>query len=352
VTNTHPFKAEQPAMSKLTVFVGLDYHKDTIQVCVMDPAGTILANRTGPNEAAAVAGFVARHGGPVQAAIEASTGSAHLADELANRFGWSISQAHPGYVHRLKQSPDKTDWQDARLLADLVRVGYLPKVWLAPEPVRQLRLVVRYRQQLVERRRALKLRVGAVLRQYRVRSPFKRAWTRAWRAWVVGLGELGEQGRWVVQQHVAELAGLEAQVRVVEDRLRSLTATDPLVQRLLRERGVGLITACVLRAEIGRGDRFRTGKQLARYCGVTPRNASSGSRQADAGLIAAGNPLLRTTLIETAHRLRRLDPRWGALSATMERSGKPTCVIIAAIANRWVRWLYHQLCAPELNSAA
>jgi transposase len=339
-------------MSKLTCFVGLDYHKDSIQVCVMDHAGTVLSNRSCPNDAAAVAGGVARHGGIVQAAIEASTGTAHLVDELATRSGWSIHQAHPGYVHRLKQSPDKTDCQDARLLADLVRVGYLPRVWLAPESVRQLRLVVRYRQQLVERRRAAKLRVGAVLRQYRVRGPFKTAWTKAWRAWVRERTELGEQGLWVVRQHLAELDGLDEQLRGVEDRLKLLTADDPLVRQLLGQRGVGLITACVLRAEIGRFDRFRTGKQLARYCGVTPRNASSGARRADSGLIRAGNPLVRTTLIETAHRLRRYDPRWAELAASLKASGKPTCVIVTAIANRWVRWLYHQLCDPALNQVA
>ncbi|NOZ41338.1 MAG: IS110 family transposase [Planctomycetes bacterium] len=38
----------------------------------------------------------------------------------------------------MKQGSDKTDWGDARLLADLVRVGYLPKVWLAPENIRAL----------------------------------------------------------------------------------------------------------------------------------------------------------------------------------------------------------------------
>jgi len=43
-----------------------------------------------------------------------------------------------------------------------------------------------------------------------------------------------------------------------------------------------------IRAEIGRFDRFRTGKQMARFCGLSPHNASSGARQADAGLIRAG----------------------------------------------------------------
>ena len=100
-----------------------------------------------------------------------------------------------------------------------------------------------------------------------------------------------------------------------------------------------------MRAEIGRFDRFRSGKQLARFCGLTPRNASSGQRQADAGLIRAGNPQLRATLIEAAQRLRRTDPRWQDFSERLTAAGKSGSVATAAVANRWIRWLYHQMVA-------
>ena len=120
-------------MSKVTVYVGLDYHKDSIQVCVMDSSGKILANRRCSNQAEALVELVASFGDDIRAAIEACSGAANLADELATKHGWIINLAHPGYVARMKQTPDKTDWADARVIADLVRVGYLPKVCLAPK---------------------------------------------------------------------------------------------------------------------------------------------------------------------------------------------------------------------------
>ena len=49
----------------------------------------------------------------------------------------------------MEANPDKSDKSDADLVCDLNRVGYLPEVWLAPEWIRDLRAVVRYRQQLV-----------------------------------------------------------------------------------------------------------------------------------------------------------------------------------------------------------
>jgi transposase len=142
---------------------------------------------------------------------------------------------------------------------------------------------------------------------------------------------------------LGQIVWLQSQIELVEERLELATADDP-VAKLLREiKGVGRVVGWMLRAAIGRFDRFVNGKQMARFCGLTPRNASSGERKADAGLIRAGDPTLRTALIEAAHRLRRFDPRWRALSEKMHAAGKPTCVIIPAIANRWVRWLYHQI---------
>jgi transposase len=330
-------------MSTVTVFVGLDYHKDSVQVCIMDQAAKLLANRSCPNDAAALARMVAPFGTEVRAAIEACTGAAELADELVERHGWDLDLAHPGYVARMKQSPDKSDSSDAKMLADLVRVGYRPRVWLAPEDVRLLRTVVRYRQQLVNRRRATKLRVTALLREARLAEPKGwRRWGRTWLAWLAVAEGLGSEARFVVDCHRAELRRLDEQIVAVEARLAGLTAEDPVVLRLVALRGVGMVKAWALRAEIGRFDRFGTGKQLARYCGLSPRNASSGQRQADAGLIKAGSELLHAVLIEAAHRLIRFDPRWAGLASKLRAAGKPGSVA-AAVANRWVRWLFHQV---------
>jgi len=329
---------------KLTiVFVGLDYHQAWVQVCVMDRRGNVLVNRRCPNDRQAIAALVHQYSRRVQASIEACCGAAELAEELIDHYGWSVDLAHPGYVARMKQGPDKTDFGDARLLADLERVGYLPCVWLAPEPIRELRRVVRFRQQLAAQRRDVKLRIRALLRDGRVPRPTSKAWTVPWMQWLKTTEQVSKQSRWILDRYLKRLKELLLEIRVVEKRLAQMTKEDKVVEQLLRQKGIGLITAVTLRAEIGRFDRFRTGKQLSRFCGVSPRNASSGERQADAGLVKAGNRQLRTVLIETAHRLARYEYRWIAMKAKMRHRGKPGSLVAAAIANRWVRWLYHQM---------
>jgi transposase len=328
-------------MAIVKVFVGLDYHQDFVQVCAMNLKGRILLNRKLPNEWQAIAAAVGKAGRVARAAIEACNGAAHLADELIHHAAWPLELSHPGYVARLKQSPDKTDFSDAQLLADLARVGYIPRVWLAPAEVRELRRLVRYRQQLVDERRNIKLRIGALLREHRVPKPPCNPWTRAWRCWLAKL-ELPVQTAWIIQQHARRFELATRDIYAAESRLAELAAQDRPVQFLLTLPGIGLVTAITLRAEIGRFDRFRNGKQLSRFCGLSPRNASSGNRQADAGLIRAGNPQLRAVILQAAHRLKRYEPRWQQLASRLRRRGKPGSVIAAAVANRWMRSLYHQ----------
>jgi transposase len=334
-------------MATVTVFAGLDYHDEAVRVCVLDPQGRLQGNRDGPNDWRALAGYVGRYGDTVKAALESCPGAADLAEELVSQAGWSVDLAHPGFVTRMQQNPDKTDCQDAQLLADLERVGYLPRVWLAPENVRELRRLVHYRQQLVNQRRAAKLRVRALLRDQRCRPPAGvNAWTRAWRVWLVQTTDLSAQSRWLAGKYLGELDRLAGDRRAVEARLGQVTADDAVVRQLQAPAGIGPVTAWPLRAEVGRCDRFRSGKQLARCCGLSPRNASSGQRQADAGLIQAANPGLRAVLIEAAHRLARLDPKWRTLAQRLRGAGKPGSVVAAAVANRWVRWLFHQMQPP------
>lgn len=331
-------------MSSLPTYVGLDYHQDAVQVCVLNREGERLCNRSVENDAATIHRVLTQHGTPRRVAIEACCGASNLAEELATHRQLPMQLAHPGYVSRMKRSPDKTDLSDAQLLADLVRVNYLPRVWLAPKATRELRRLVRHRANLVRQRKDTKLRIRGLLRENRLKCPDANAWTKAWYGWLRDEAELSESDRWLVQDLLEELTFFEGKIASATARIDQATADDPVVAKLLTLFGVGLITAVTLRAEVGRFDRFDTGKQLARFCGVTPRNASSGARQADAGLIKAGNPQIRIVLVELAQRLIRCNHgHWGKLAHDMLQRGKPKNVVVAAVANRWTRWLFHEL---------
>ena len=200
------------------------------------------------------------------------------------------------------------------MLADLVRVGYLPKVWLAPEDVRQLRTLVRYRQQLVNQRRAIKLRITALLRDARVVEPKgSRRWGRAWLAWLAtaeGLGHRGPVRRRPPPRRAAACSTSRSPRS--RPRLAKVTAEDPVIAQLVPMKGVGLVTAWALRAEIGRFDRFThrqaAGAVLRADAAERLERPAAGRRGADQGRqrAAAGD------IIEAAHRLIRFDARGAA----------------------------------------
>src|SRR5438045_3444789 len=169
-------------MSNVPVFVGLDYHQDSIQVCVLNQQGAVLMNRSAPNNAQQLGRIVQPLGVVQRVAIEACCGAADLGEELVEQLGWNVSLGHPAYIAKIKSSPDKTDYSDGRLLADLTRVGYLPRVWLAPAKIRELRQLVNHRQRLVDHRRSLKLQVGALLREQRVKIEQRvgSRWSKGW----------------------------------------------------------------------------------------------------------------------------------------------------------------------------
>ena len=326
------------------LFVGIDYHQRSVQVCVVDGQGRVMMNRRLACDPGRVIASVQGHGEVRTVALESCCGAADFAQRLVDQAGWDVRLSHPGYVNRMKNNRDKTDHADARLLADLCRVGYLPEVWLAPKPIRQLRGLVRHRQQLMQQQRAVKTRILAVLRDRRLTEPGQGGrWSRTWVRWLREQAKLQDHDRWVVEHLLKQLQEIRQWINEAKQRLEEATAEDPIVQRLLTLPGIGPVTAWTMRAAIGRFDRFRTGKQLARFCGVTPRNASSGERVADAGLIKAGDPQLKATLVQAAHRLKRFDRRWSELAGRLKAAGKASGVITAAIANRWMRWLFHQM---------
>jgi transposase len=330
-------------MFNLPVFVGIDYHLNSIQVCVMDRQQQILVNQSVANDPASVFRVVAPFGNNVSVAIEASTGVADFAQKLIDQYRWHVELAHPGYTARMKQTPDKSDWTDAKLLADLIRVGYLPRVWLAPFYIRELRDLVRHRHGLVQQRTQTKLRLRALLRQHRIACPHS-PWTIKGKKWLLDANNIATSSvLFLLREHYDTIEYFTKKIVAVTIMMETHVADDAVVKQLLKQPGIGAITAITMRATIGRFDRFRTSKQLAHFCAVCPRNNSSAGKTTTGGLIKAGDDLLRQVLIEAAHRLIRYNAEWKLMAARLRANGKKPCVIVAAVANRWIRKLFHQM---------
>lgn len=193
-------------MVSVPVYVGLDYHSASIQVCVMNADGETLRNRKVPNQIGHVVACVkttARKDELVLVrgvAIEACCGAADLATALTDATEWTVKLAHAGAVRRLKAGRDKTDHGDAWHLANLLRTNYLPEVWLADDATRQLRRLVRHRQSVMDQAKTTKLRIRSLLKDERIIEDCRAtAWTKTWRTWLQTV-PLSKQGRWGLER--------------------------------------------------------------------------------------------------------------------------------------------------------
>lgn len=80
-------------MSNVTAFIGLDYHKDSIQLCVVNSRGDVLGNRRVADDVVAVTGYAGRFGQVDRVAIESCPEASDSAEELVQN-GWHVDLAH------------------------------------------------------------------------------------------------------------------------------------------------------------------------------------------------------------------------------------------------------------------
>src|SRR5207249_1522955 len=143
-------------------YVGIDLHRRRSVIVRMAADGTVLGQARIDNEPTALALVLADAGPEPEVVLEATYGWYWAADVLEG-LGARVHLAHPLGIKAFAYQRVKKDESDARILADLLRMGRLPESWVAPPAIRELRELVRYRHKVVEARANARAQVHAVL---------------------------------------------------------------------------------------------------------------------------------------------------------------------------------------------
>jgi Transposase IS116/IS110/IS902 family/Transposase len=257
-----------------TLFLGLDVHKKTISVATVE--GT--------------AGAEVRFYGTIE----------NTPDALRKLGGTFVDPP------RKAGERIKTDRWDAMMLAQTLRAGQLTEVWVPDQAHEAMRDLVRLRSQAMRDLRKTRQHLLSFLLRHERISPYGH-WTKMHRRW------LGELTFAHPAQHLAPEEMLQRIQRAEElcDRLKQAIgelapqwSLAPVVQALQALRGVSLITAAVLVAEIGNFQRFDSPRQLMAYLGLNPSEHSSGATVRRGAITKTGNGLARTSLVEAAWTYR------------------------------------------------
>jgi len=297
-------------MADRITYVGLDVHKDSIVIAVAAGGlrGEVREYGRIANTSAALDRLLRKLGGDgmkLRFCYEAGPCGYGIHRRLSAR-GHECVVVAPSLIPKRAGDRVKTDRRDAASLAKLHRAGELTAVWVPDCRHEAMRDLVRARLDAVHSlRRARQQLSGFLLRQgCHYRRP---AWTKLHRRWLAGLSFAQAVHHIVLEDYIAAVEGAKARrdrlTAQIEAMLPDWTLA-PIVAAVQTMRGMELVNAATLIAELGDLSRFANPGQLMAYLGLVPSEYSSGATIKRGGITKAGNGAARRLLIEAAWSYR------------------------------------------------
>ena len=295
-------------------YVGLDVSQKETAVCVVDQDGKILFEGKSPSNPGALAQII-RKRAPYAERIGFETGAmaSWLWHEL-KRIELPVVCIDARHAHAaLSVRMNKSDPNDARGLAELVRVGWYREVRVKSDEGQAARSLLVARARLVAIRRDLENQVRSLLKE--VGLLFPRAIGGRFRVYVRQLLGVEHMLRPIVDGLLSVHERVDEQQAVLDMRVRQEAKADETTRRLMTVPGVGVVTAMAFRHTIDDPTRFRSAQTVGAYLGLTPRRKQSGEQDVNGRISKWGDRLLRTYLFEAASVLLHRTQRWSALKA-------------------------------------
>jgi transposase len=311
-------------------YVGLDVHKRTIAVAVADEGrGEVRTYGTITNSPEAVAKLV-KQVGPAERLVccyEAGPCGYGLQRQLVG-LGAACTVVAPSLIPTRPGDRVKTDRRDAVKLARLLRSGELTAIWVPDAEHEALRDLSRAREAARDTRHQARQQLRALLLRLGMEIPSgTRPWTQRYWSWLREVHLEQPLQQLVLVDAIETVEAGTARLQRLEQQLRQAATVGrhaPLIAALQSLRGVGVITAVTLVAELGDLGRFPTARPLMAYLGLVPSEHSSGGSQRRGRITKAGNSHARHVLVQAAWHYRHRPNLTAALKKRQD--GQPEAV--------------------------
>lgn len=292
-------------------YAGLDVSLKETAVCIVDSVGKIVFESMVPTDPQVIAKCLAKHGpGLERFGLESGSTSAWLWREF-RQLGLPVICLDSRHAHRvLSMKRNKNDRNDARGLADLVRMGWYREARVRSLDAQFVRSLLLSRQQLLQSRRAIENQIRGALKTLGVMTGPTKG-----RGFMPRVIEMRADNDWlgpVLDPLLAAHASIAKQLKIVSASVLDTAREDADVRRMMTVPGVGAMTALAFKAAIDDPKRFTSSAKVGPYLGLTPRQHQSGESEWFGGIGRTNDPLLRSYLYEAAGvlmtRVRRSCP--------------------------------------------
>jgi len=316
----------------MTEYVGLDVSKEETAFCVKDLAGKVLARGKVPTDPEALFEALKAHClCPERIVLETGTLSGWLARELG-RLGLAVDVIDARQAHAVMGlQHNKTDANDAALLAEIARTGFYRGVAVKSEAAQEARILLKARCHLVRQRRDTENTIRGLLATLGIRFPR-------------GSGKLAGRVRealedapglrLMIEPLLSSVAALGRELGRLDEAVTARAKSAPACRLLMTVPGVGPVTALAFAATIDDPARFAKSRTVGAYMGLTSRRWQSGEMDYSGRISKHGDAMLRSLLYEAANSLltvvRRAHPLkdW-ARRIRKRTSHKKACVALA-----------------------
>jgi len=296
-------------MKAITLYLGLDVHKDSITIAIAEgaPRGEVRLYGTITHDLHALEKALARirkahPGARLEVCYEAGPCGFGIARRL-QQLNLPCLVAAPSLIPRQPGAPFKTDKRDARQLARLLRAGELTAVYV-PEPTDEaIRDLCRARTDAVDDLRRCRQRLKSFLLRHGYRYQGKANWSAPHLRYLRELVLPHPAMKTILEEYLQGIDAAHDRVQRIEASLLALLEQwrlKPAVQALMAFRGFQRVAAMITVSELGDIHRFAHPRQLMTYLGLVSTEHSSGPRQHLGAISRCGNGHARWLLVECA----------------------------------------------------
>jgi transposase len=293
-------------------YAGIDVSLERSSVCVVDATGKIVREAKVASEPEALVVLLRQLGLPLaRVGLEAGPLSQWLHAGLTEAGFEAVLLETRHVKAALSAMVVKTDREDARGIAQLLRMGWYRPVHRKSPPAQEIRALLVGRKLLQSKLRDVELSIRGILRGFglKVGEVSKGRFAARIEELIAG----HEMLEAVIGAMLQARHGLRAGFMRLHRRMLAIVRDDAVCRRLMTAPGAGALVAITFKTAVDDPGRFRAAKAVGAHFGLTPKRYQSGETDVSGGISKVGDAMVRTALYEAANVMLTRTSRVSAL---------------------------------------